>query len=187
MKKYLLIGGGVLMLAVIAGAALFGDTQQETPATTSKTTVSSSTTETPIDDIDQDESTSSNSADAQQKDDDETAAKPKLSKKAAYVDFSRSAFKERAGVNRVLFFYDKSHAPSTKLDNLLRTHISEFPDNLAIFKTTLSAEAELAKSLAVTSPGTALKYDAKNNLVGIYITNDAPDIATFRAALQIDK
>lgn len=185
MKKYLLIGGGLLAIIAVVAAALLNSPETETPTSASKTTVSSSTAETPVDAIDQEKSAGSDSTSRAENDDSKSA--DTIDKKPVYIDFSREKFKARSGMNRVLLFYNTTHAPSIKLDSLLRAHIAEFPDNIAIFKVLMEDEKELADSLAVTSPGTALKYDEKNNLVGIYIANDAPDIVTFRAALQLSK
>lgn len=182
MKKYVILGGIILALIAVAAAAILNNSPEQSVETTSTTTVTSSTTATTIDELDQGESEASNTRDSSQS---TSSTEEKKTKSASYQKFSRDAFRSKADTERVLFFYDKDHEPSVALDKLLEAHIADFPDNTAIFKTQYLEEKELAASLSVTSPGTALKYSADNTLAGIYLSNDQPDIVTFRAALDL--
>jgi len=181
MKKYFLIGGILVLFGGAITYAYILDSRTELATTTTSTSVSSSTEDTAGDDpaVETDES---------KKEGDETAAEkeqPEIIGSASYTNYDLDTFRSAADEVRVLFFYASDNLPSKTLDTLLKNEIKNFPDDVHIFKVDYKTEKDLVTELSVSQPGTALKYEDVDQLTGIYVANETPDIASFRQILSL--
>lgn len=109
-----------------------------------------------------------------------------IPKKALYVEYDEDTFSAHLERTRILFFYDKSHAPSQALDILISDSLEQFPDDLSIFKTTLQDAKEEADTLGVTDPGVAISFTSDTQLQGVYVAPEKPNLDSFLAVLGIE-
>lgn len=181
MKKYFLIGGILVLFGGAITYAYILDSRTKPATTTTRTSVSSSTEDTAEDDpaVETDESKIES---------DETAAEKEQSEiigSASYTTYDLDTFRSAADEVRVLFFYASDHSPSKTLDTVLKNEIKNFPDDVHIFKVDYKTEKDLVTELSVSQPGTALKYEDVDQLTGIYVANETPDMASFRQILSL--
>lgn len=176
MKIYIAIGAAVLTLLLVGGAILLSQEEEPTPQQP-QTTVSSSTQAT-----DEDSQNSTDDSDDQSDTDKEQV----MTDKAIYTKFSVEAFRAASDEDRILFFYDSTHTPSVRLDEMLTTNLKDLPDKLHIFKANFSEQKELAEQFGVTEPGASLKFDTNTQLSAVYIATDSSDIVTYKKVLSLE-
>lgn len=173
MKIYIAIGAVLVTLLLVGGVILLS--QEEEPAPQQpQTTVSSSTQATDEDSTD--DSDDQNDTDKEQV----------VTDKAVYTKFSVEAFRAASDEDRILFFYDSTHAPSVRLDEMLTASLKDLPDKLHIFKANFSEQKELAEQFGVTETGASLKFDTNTQLSAVYIATDSSDIATYKKVLSLE-
>lgn len=181
MKRYILIGGILVLFGGAITYAYILDSRTNPETTTTSTSVSSSTVETVEDNTDTKASENNDKTDNSKS----NSEKPEIADVASYTNYDLEAFRLAANETRILFFYEDGHAPSKTLDTLLENEIKNFPDDVHVFKVNYESEKDLVTELSVSQPGTALKYENIDELTGIYVANETPDIASFRQILSL--
>lgn len=181
MKKYILIGAIVTLFGGAIAYAYMLDSQTKPKTTSTSTSISSSTVETSENEETQNANQEKDETDTTKPDDE----KSKIIGSASYTDYDLETFRSVADETRILFFYDSTHAPSKTLDNLLENDIENFPDDVHVFKVDYASEKDLVTELSVSQAATVLKYEDVDQLTGIYVANDTPDIASFRQILSL--
>ena len=176
MKKPIVIAGVAVGTVCVIGVLLAGlQPQNEANPTdreaTRTATITSST-----------EATEENSPDTTK----DKAVREELPNKAVYVTYDEDVFSAHLERSRILFFYDKSHAPSRALDTLITDSLKSLPDDISVFKTTIEDAPEEASTLGVTEPGVALSFTQDAQLKGVYVAPEKPNLETLLTILGIE-